>query len=109
MDQFVLVSASAYNNILNTQSDTRQEPPKYLALEIPPYQIRSLKREINKNLFAKADSSVDRVLSCPRIRVSKSHFTLDVVETVILLSDFAQQLRRKSADVLDIFYLTLLE
>ena len=106
MDHFVLVPASVYNKSLNTQSVTKQELPKYQPLQNPTYQIDSLKKEINKNLFSKADSLVDKILSCPRIRLSNSQtLTSDGVETGIFLSDFAQQLRRKDADVPDIYFI----
>ena len=60
-------------------------------------------------MFAKADTLVDKYLSCPRIKPSISQtLILDVVETGGLLSDFAQQLRRKNADVPDIYF-TLLD
>ena len=73
MDQFVLVPASVYNKSLITQSVTKQELPKYQPLQQnPTYQIDSLKKEINKKLFSKADSSVDKILSSPRIKLSNS-------------------------------------
>ena len=109
MDQFVLVPASVYNKNLITQSVTKQEFPKYQPSQNPTYQIDSLKKEIIKNLFFKADSLVDKILSCPRIKLPSSQtLDLDGVETVIFLSDFAQQLRRKNADVPDIYF-TLLD
>ena len=102
MDQFVLVPASVYNKSLITQSVTKQELPKD---QNPTYQIDSLKKEINKNLFSKADSLVDKNLSCPRIKLSNSQtLNLDGVETGIFLSDFAQQLRRNNADVPDNYF-----
>ena len=105
MDQFVLVPASVYNKILVTQSITKQELLKYQPSQNPTYQIDSLKKEINKNLFSKADSLVDKILSCPRIKLSNSqNLILDGVETGIFLSDFVQQLRRKNADVPDIYF-----
>jgi len=67
MEQFVLVPASVYNKSLNTQSGTKQELPKYQPLENPMYQIDSLKKEINKKLFAKADLLIDKIL--PRARI----------------------------------------
>ena len=92
-----------------TQSVTRQEPPKYQPLQNPTYQIDSLKKEINKKLFSEADSLVDKILPCPRIKLSNSQtLVLDGVETGIFLSDFAQQLRRKNADFPDIYF-TLLD
>ena len=102
MDQFVLVPASVYNKSLITQS-TKQEPPKYQPSQNPTYQIDSLEKEINKKLFSKSDSLVDKNLSCPRIELSNSEtLIVDGVETEIFLSDFAQQLRRKNADVPDL-------
>ena len=109
MEQFVLVPASVYNKSLVTQSVTKQELPKYQPSQNPTYQIDSLKKEINKKLFSKADSLVDKILSCPRIKLSNSQtLNLDGVETAIFLSDFIQQLRRKNADVPDIYF-TLLD
>ena len=105
MDQLVLVPASVYKRSLITQSVTKQELPKYQPSQNPTYQIDSLKKEINKKLFSKADSLVDKILSCPRIKLSNSQtLFLDGVETGIFLSDFAQQLRRKNADVPDIYF-----
>ena len=95
MDQFVLVPASVYNKRMITQSVTQQDLPKYQPSQNPTYQIDSLEKEINKKLFSKADSLVDKVLSCPRIKLSISQtLILDGVETGFFLSDFAQQLRR---------------
>ena len=108
MEQFALVPASVYNKSLNTQSVTKQELPKYQHLQNPTYQVDSLKKEINKGLFPKADSLVDKSLSCPRVKLSNSQtLFLDGVETGIFLSDFAQQMRRKNADVPDIYFTVL--
>ena len=64
--------------------------------------------EINKLLFSKADSLVDKILSCPRIKLSNSQtLFLDGVETGIFLSDFARQLRCKNAEVPDIYFILL--
>ena len=109
MDQFVLVPASVYNKSLTTQSVRKQELPNYQPSQNLTYQIDSLKKEINKKLFSRTDSLVDKILSCPGIKLSNSQtFFLDGVETGIFLSDFAQQLRRKNADVPDIYF-TLLD
>ena len=109
MGQFVLVPASVYNKSLITQSVTKQELPKYQPSRSPTYQIDSHKREINKKLFSKADSLVDKILSSPRIKFSNSQtLILDGVESGIFLSEFAQQLHRKNADVPDIYF-TLLD
>ena len=109
MEQFFLVPTSVYNKNLITQSVTKQELPKYQPSQNPTYQIISIKKEINKKLFAKADTLVDKILFCPPIKLSNSQtLNLDGVETGIFLSDFAQQLRRKNADVPDIYF-TLLD
>ena len=109
MEQFVLLPASVYNKSLITQSVKKQELPMYQPSQNPTYHIDSLKRQINKKLFSKADSLVDKILSCPRINLSNSQaLNLDGVETGIFLSNFAQQLRRKNADVPDIYF-TLLD
>ena len=106
MEQFVVVPVPLYNNkSSNTQAATKQELPKYHAEQSITYQFGSLKKEINKKLFAKAHSLVDRFLSCPRIKLSNSqNLTLVGIETGVLLSNFAQQLRRKNADVPDIYF-----
>ena len=108
MEQFVLVPASVYNKSLITQPVLKLELPNYQPLQNPTYQIDSLKKEVKK-IFSKADSLVDKILSCPRIMLSNSQtLVLDGVETRHFLSDFAQQLRRKNADVPDIYF-TLLD
>ena len=105
MEQFVLVPASVYNKSLITHSVTKQKLPKYQPSQNPTYQVDSLKTEINKRLISKADSLVDKILSCPRIKVSSSQtLILDGVEIGIFLSDFAQQLRRENAEVPDIYF-----
>ena len=109
MEQFVLVPASVYNKSLITQLVRKQELPKYQPLQKSTYQVNSLEKEINKRISSKADSLVDKTLSCPRINLSNSQtLFLAGVETGIFLSDFAQQLRRKNADIPDIYY-TLLD
>ena len=65
--------------------------------------------QINKKLFSKATSVVEKILSCPRIKLSNSQIlNFDGVETGIFLLDFAQQLRCTNADVPDIYF-TLLD
>ena len=62
-------------------------------------------KEINKKLFAKADSLIDKVLSHPPYKLSNSQtLVLDGVETGVLLSDFVQQFRRTISDVPDIYF-----
>ena len=108
-EQCVLVPVSVYNKSLNTQPVTKQELPKYQPSQNSTYQIDSLKKEINKKIFSKADPLVDKILSRPRIKLPHSHtLLLDGVETAFFLSDFAQQPHRKNADVRDIYF-TLLD
>ena len=107
MEQFVLVPSSVYNK--SVQSVTKQELPKYKAEQPPTYQIDSIKREINKKLFGKADALIDKILSCSRIQPSNSQTKiLDGVQFGVLISDFTLHLRRKNADVPDIYF-TLLD
>ena len=97
MEQFVLVPASVYNKSVTTQSVTKQELPMYKAEHNPPsYQIDSPKKDINKKLFGKADTPIDKILSCSRIKFSNSQtIILDGVDTGLLISDFTLHLRRK--------------
>ena len=109
MEQFVFVPASVYNKSVITQSVKKQELPKYKAEQPPTYQIDSLKSDINKKLFGKADPPIDKILSCSRIKLSSSRtIILDSVDTGVLSSDFTLHLRRKNADVPDIYF-TLLD
>ena len=109
MEQFVLVPASVYNKGVTTQSVTKQELPKYKTDQTPTYRIDSLKKDINKKLFGKADTLIDKILSCSRIKLSNSQtIFLDGVDTGMLFSDFTLQLRRKNVDVPDIYF-TLLD
>ena len=109
MDQFVHVPASVYNKSVTAQSVTKQELPKYKAEQPPTYQIDSLKRDINKKLFGKADPLIDKILSCSRIMLSNSQaIILDGVDTRVLISDLTLHLRRRNVDVPDIYF-TLLD
>ena len=115
MEQFFLVPASLSNNKkrLNTQTVTKQKLPKFQSEANPTYQIDGLKKEKkNKNVFAKADTFVDKDFSCIRIKLIKLSnskiLILDGSLAGLSLSDFAQQLRRKSANVPDISF-TLLD
>ena len=107
MEQFVLVPASVFNK--SAQSVTKQELPKYKTEQPPTYQIGSLKRDFNKNLFGRADSLIDKILSCSRIKLSNSQtIMLDSVDTGVLISDFTLHFRREKADLPDIYF-TLLD
>ena len=70
MEQFVLVPASVYYKSLITEEVTEQELPKYQPSQNSTYQNGSLQQEINKELCAKADHLVDKILSCQRIKLS---------------------------------------
>ena len=75
----------------------------------PTYQIDSLKRDINKKLFGKADTLIDKILSCSCIKLSNSQtIILAGVDTGVLISDFTLHLRRKNTVVPDIYF-TLLD
>ena len=75
MEQFVLVAISVYNSNIKKPTVVRnRELPTYQSEEKPMYQIESVKNDINKNLFAKADSHVVKILSSPRIKPSTSNF-----------------------------------
>ena len=105
MEQFVLVPASVYNKSVTAQSVTKQELSKFKAEQPPTYQIDSLNRDINKKLIGKADTLIDKILSCSRIKFSSSHtIILDGVDTGVLISDFTQHLRRKNSDVPDNYF-----
>ena len=94
---------------MTTQSVTKQDLPEYKADQPPTYQIDSLKRDIKKKLFGKADTLKDKILSCPRIKLSNSQtIILDDVDTGVLISDFTLPLRRKNKVVPDIYF-TLLD
>ena len=93
---------------MTTQSVTKQEHPKYKAEQPPTYQVDSLERDINKKLFGRADSLVDKILSCSRIKLSNSQTkVLDGVDTGVLILDFNLHLRRKNVDVPDIYFTIL--
>ena len=96
MEQFVLVLASVYNKSVTTQSVTNQELPRYKA-EQPTHQIDSLKKDINKEMFGKAETLIDNILSCSRMKLSNSQTTiLNGVDTGVLVSDFTLHMRRKT-------------
>ena len=108
MEQFVLDPVSVYKETLITQSSTKQETPRYQPLQNPTYEIDSLKKEMNKQIFAKADILVEKLLSCPRIKLSNSQtLNFDGVETGFFFSAIAQQLRCKNADVPDNYCILL--
>ena len=106
MEQFVFVPASVYNQSVTTQSVTKQEFSKYKAEQPPTYQGDSLKRDINKKLFGKADTLMDKILSCSRIKLSISQTIIfDDVDTGVftllrLYSTFASKKRRCSRHLL---------
>ena len=73
------------------------------------YQVVSLRKVKNKTIFSKADTLVDKILSCPRIKLSNSQtLIMDGVENRFSLLEFAQHLRRKNADAPHIYF-TLLD
>ena len=108
MEQFVPVPASVYKKSMNTQSVTKQKLPKFKA-ELPPtYLIDSLKRDINNKLFGEAETLIDKIFSCSRMKLSDSQtINLDGVHTGVLIIDFTLHLRRKNLDVTDIYFTSL--
>ena len=108
MEQFVLVPASVFNESVTTQSITQQEFPKFKAEQYPTYQINSLKIDINKKLFGKADTLIDKILSCSRMKLSNLQIKiLDGVDTGLLIAHFFLHLPRKILDVPDISFTLL--
>ena len=102
MEQSVFVPASVYNKNLNTQPVSRQDFSRCQLLQNLTFQTD---KETNYKLFAKADFLVDKFLSHPRIKLSNSQTSvLDGVETRVLLSDFAQQLRPENTELRDIYF-----
>ena len=56
----------------------------------------------------KSGHPIDKSLSCPRIKVSRSETLIwDVVKTGLLSPDFAQQTHRKNAEATDLFSISL--
>ena len=108
MEQFVLVPASVYNKSVTTQSLTKQELPKYKTEQPPTHQIHSLSIDINKKLFGKADTLIDKILSCSRIKLSNSRtIVLDDVDTGVLITDITLHLGQKNVDVPDVYFTSL--
>ena len=108
MEQFVLVPASVYNKSVTTQPVTKQELPQYKSEQPPTYQNDSLKEDINKKLFGKASTLIDKFLSCSRIKFSDSQtIILDGLDTRVFISDFTLHLSRKNVDVPDIYFVLL--
>ena len=106
MEQFVLVPASVFNKSVTTQSVTKQELPKHKAEQATTYQNDSLKKDLQKKLFGRADTLMDKILSCSRIKLSNSQtIILDGVDTRVLISDFTVHLRRENVDVPDIYFI----
>ena len=97
MEQFVLALASVYNKSVTAQSVTKQELPKYKAEQPPTYQIESL------NLNKEQDFIL---FSHQAFKFTNNK--LDGIDTGVLISDFTLHLRRKNADVPDIYF-TLLD
>ena len=107
MEQFVLVPASLYNK-LNTKPTYKVELPKYQPQQTSSSHIDTLKKDVNKKLFTKADSLIDKLLISPRIKLSQSDtIVLDGVDSGVLLQDFAEHLRKKNADIPDIYFTIL--
>ena len=109
IEPFVRVPASLLSKLNTTKSLTlKVDLLKYQPQQTPRSQVDSLKKDINKEMFAKADSLVGKHLASPRINLSLSNtIVLDGTDTGVLLHDFAQNLHRKNADVPDIYSILL--
>ena len=104
MDQFVLVLASEYSKSLSPSQLQIIKFQSSKLYKIPRTKLIHISKDINKLLFAEPDSLVDKILSCPRVRLPNSQtLKLDGLKLGIFLSDFAQQLRRKNANLSDIY------
>ena len=83
------------------------EVPKYQTptYQTPTYQTDSLNRDNNKKRFGKADTLIDKTLSCSGIKLSNPQtIFLDGVDTGVLISDFTLHLSRKNVDIPDIYF-----
>ena len=90
---------------MKTQAVRKQELPKSQDGQNAPYQIDSLEKEINKKLLAGPDSSANRFLFSPCVQLLNAQtLKLDGVETGFFLSNISQQLRRKNANVPEIYF-----
>ena len=77
----------------------------YKAEQPPTYQIDSLKEDMKKKLFGKANTLRDKTLSCSRIKASSLQTTiLNGADTGVLISDFTLHLRQKNVGVPDIYF-----
>ena len=94
MEQFVLVPTSVYNK---SWLPSQQELLKHQLSQTLAYQVDSLRKDINKELFSKVDSLEwlwqNFVLSTYQA-LKITNLIFDGVETAIFLWDLAQQLRR---------------
>ena len=56
-------------------------------------------------MFGKADTLIDKILSCSRIKFSNSQAKiLDGVDNGVLIPEFSLHLRRKNVDVPDNYF-----
>ena len=109
MTQFVLVPLSVYNSSNNSTIVTKQELPKYKPEKKPTYHKGTLKKEIYQQLSTCESALVNKTLQSPRIKLSNSKASiLDETETGVLLTDFAQRLKRKNVSISN-SYFTLLD
>ena len=109
MEQFVLVPFSIYNSKIITTVVTKTELLTYQNENTLGHQVVPLKNDINQKFFAKVDSLVEKLLSSLRIKLSSPKFLLLYGrDTGVSLTYFAKKLRRKNAEVPDMYF-TLLD
>ena len=108
MEQFVLVLLLCKTSVSIPRQLQRWILQKIKLQKNPDTKLIHLGKEINKKLFTKADSLVDKILPCPRIKLSNSQtLLLDSLKISLLLSDFPQQLRCQNAEVPDNYFTSL--
>ena len=105
MEQIVLVPLSIGNSSNGPTIVTKQELPKYKPEQTPTYHKDTLKKEINQQLSISVSPLVSKILKSPRIKLSNSNtLILDGTASVVLLTDFAQRLKRKNVPIPDIYF-----
>ena len=108
MELFVLVLFFVYNSSNNPTIVTKQDLPKYKTTETPAYHKDTSKKVNNQQLSTSASPLVNKILESPRIKLSNSNTLILVgIETGVLLTDFAQRLKRKNVPIPDIYFILL--
>ena len=112
MDHFLLDPASVYKKSLNIQSVTNKDLPTYQPSQNPKYRSDSPRKEINKKLFAKADTLFDKshpvFVSSSQIRRLQYWMVCKrEVYCQMLLNNFA--VKTQTFEIFTLLYFTLLD